>query len=141
MATKTTNPDNVVTLSTGVEVRFMDLSNNQVQDLVLSSFSGMNLNKLDEQDILQHGDKFLRYNTTLIQDGVRLVNPLKDEVAKLGLSDNWIKKLLRSGKVLDKELYDLNDVEDQEILFLRYYGFQSEEDFQLLTEKLLGNSG
>jgi len=139
MATKkeVNEVEEVITLSTGVQVVFQPMSQNEVQDLVLASFSGMNLNKMKEEDVLQHGDKILRYNTTLIQDGVHLVGGLDTAIKTLGLSKNWVKQLLRSGKVLDADLYDLDDERDQEILFLRFYGFKTEGDFQVLTEKLL----
>ncbi len=130
---------NTATLSTGIEVSFTPIPQNAVQDLVLASFSGMDLNNMAEGDVLKHGDKILRYNTTLIQEGVYLVTPLVDAIKTLGLSNNWLKALLRSGKVLDIDLYDKDDNRDKEILFLRFHAFKTEDDFKILTEKLLGN--
>lgn len=129
---------NTAVLSTGVEVKFVPLAANEVQDLVLASFSGMNLNAMQSDEVLAHGDKILRYNTTLIQDGVFLVKPLNEVVADLKLESKWLQKLLRSGKILDANLYDLNDERDREILLLRFHAFKNEEDFKLLTEKLMG---
>jgi hypothetical protein len=139
MATKT-NEVKAVTLSTGVEVRFEDLNQNTIQDLVLTSFSGMNLQKMDQDEVLQHGDKLVRYNTTLIQEGVYLVGSLEDAIKTIGLSANWMKQLLRSGKVVDAQYYDLDDDRDKEILFLRYHAFKTEEDFAKLTEYTLGGN-
>lgn len=130
---------NTATLSTGIEVSFTPIPQNAVQDLVLASFSGMDLNNMGEGDVLKHGDKILRYNTTLIQEGVYLVTPLVDAIKMLGLNNNWFKALLRSGKVLDIDLYDRDDNRDKEILFLRFHAFKTEDDFKILTEKLLGN--
>lgn len=128
---------NTTVLSTGVEVKFVPLAANEVQDLVLASFSGMNLNAMQGDEVLAHGEKILRYNTTLIQDGVFLVKPLSEVVADLKLEAKWLQKLLRSGKVLDTNLYNLSDERDREILFLRFHAFKTEEDFKLLTEKLM----
>lgn len=128
---------NTAVLSTGVEVTFVPLAANEVQDLVLASFSGMNLNAMQGDEVLAHGDKILRYNTTLIQDGVFLVKPLNEVVADLQLEPKWLQKLLRSGKLLDANLYDLNDERDREIILLRFHAFKTEEDFKLLTEKLM----
>jgi hypothetical protein len=128
-------------LSTGIEVRFVPLETNEIQDLVLTSFSGMNLQNMDENEVLQKGDKIVRYNTALIQEGVYLVGNLDAAISELGLSNNWIKKLLRSGKVLDPQYYDLNDERDREILFLRYHAFKTEDDFAALSENVLNSDG
>lgn len=129
---------NTAVLSTGVEVEFRPISTNAAQDLILTSFSGVNLNSMNNDDIMKHGDKIVRYNTTLVQDSVFLTKPLNEVVKELGLSNRWLPELLRSGRVLDKEYFDMDVERDREILFIRYHAIQSDDDIRILNEKVLG---
>ena len=63
-------------------------------------------------------------NREFIEWGVELVSPLPDDKM-------WVRLLRRNGSGIDWDLYDLENVDDQRALYVRYVAFGSESDWEL----------
>jgi hypothetical protein len=137
-------PSEATQLSSGVYVLFTRLNRSISTDLTIKTFNNVNVDKkgnlitdnLSTKDQMNMAKSISEYHSTLIMQGVELVGEIEDYSEKLELPENWVKKLFRTGLV-DQRYYDVNDPDDVEFLFLRYYAFQNEEDWALLSQKTL----
>lgn len=137
-------PENAEKLSSGVYVIFNKLNRSISTDLTIKTFNNVNLDKkgnlvtdnLSTKDQMNMAKSISEYHSTLIMQGVELVGDVDDYAEQLDLPDNWVKKLFRTGLV-DQRYYDVNDPDDVKFLFLRYYAFQNEEDWALLSQRTL----
>lgn len=137
-------PPEAVQLSSGVYVIFHRLNRSISTDLTIKTFNNVNLDKkgnlvtdnLNTKDQMNMARSISEYHSTLIMQGVDLWGDVEDYREQLGLPQNWVKALFRSGLINDK-YYDLSDPDDVEFLFLRYYAFQDENDWALLSQNTL----
>lgn len=132
--------DGIFTLSSGVKVRFNQLPASMSQEVFTKLLRNTKINKdgtiaesNDPQKNLELLDKMSSYYATLIAFGVTMVGIPSDYYGVI--DSKWLKKLKRAG--YDLSDYDLEDEDDVEFLFLRYQGFASQEDWTLLSEKVL----
>ncbi len=139
-----TIPEDAEQLSSGVYVIFNRLNRSISTDLTIKTFNNVNLDKkgnlvtdsLSTKDQMNMAKSISDYHSTLIMQGVELVGEIEDYAEKLELPANWTKKLFRTGLVNEK-YYDVSDEDDVKFLFLRYYAFQSEDDWSLLSQRTL----
>lgn len=135
------------TLSTKVIVKFNRLPPNINQEVVLSTFGGLKFDRegklkdnTDTQENIKVAQRVMKYHSTLITWGVELVGTI-DEYIKAGVvKSNWLKMLMRSAS-FDLDKYDMDDEDDQKFLFLRYYAFQTAEDWEALSKYVVGDAG
>ena len=124
----------IITLSTGVQVRFHKLARNISNMLVTNMIQESQLDDKGEirenltvPEQLNLAKKMQDYNTAIIRmGGVELISPLPEDTG-------WLKRLKKAGMLNDGE-WDLEDKDDVESIFLLFMGFVSEEDNQLLSE-------
>lgn len=137
-------PEDAAQLSSGVWVVFNRLNRSISTDLTIKTFNNVNLDKkgnlvtdnLNTKDQMNMAKSISEYHSTLIMQGVELVGTVDDYREQMDLPDNWVKKLFRTGLVNEK-YFDVTDEDDVEFLFLRYYAFQSEDDWALLSQRTL----
>lgn len=137
-------PENVETLSSGVQVQFLgSLPSYLAQELVVSAFTDTNIGAdgrvredMNNGEQLRIAKKLYDYNAALILHG------LNEGVLKIwgGLPANkrWLSMVKLNPMV--KATHEYIDFEDQlhlEFLFLFYIGFREDTDWQLLSARLL----
>lgn len=140
-----TIPSNATELSNGVYVIFTEIPGDKKSEILLKAFAKANLDKkgnlitdnLGPKEQIMLAKNVSDYHTALITWGVELVGTPEDYFDKLGLSGNWLNKLIRSG-FIDSDLYDFSDPSEVAFIFLRYAAFNSDKDWQLLSNKLVG---
>ena len=135
--------DNQFTLSSGVKVTFRKMGEQASQRAFTRLLQESKLNKkgeLQQSDDPNENLKLLArmdaYYDSLIAFGVTLVGNISDYVKLEHVGKNWLKRLVFAGEDLSK-YGDLDDDNDLEFIFLRFYAFTSAEDYQVLSEQVL----
>lgn len=137
-------PEEAVQLSSGVYVIFNKLNRSISTDLTIKTFNNVNLDKkgklvsdnLSTKEQMNMAKSISDYHSTLIMQGVQLWGEVEDYKEEFDLPSNWLRMLFRTGLINDK-YYDENDPDDVKFLFLRYYAFQSEDDWATLSQNTL----
>ena len=139
-------PSNVYKLSSGHRVKIeSDMLDSISQMTITHTFSKTNMD--NEGKLVDDGDNNSRiglalamfnYNSSLLS----AVNGQFERVVTLydGLpkAKGWKQWMKTNPMVAESHPHlDLSSPEDQEFLFLRYFAFASEEDWKLLSDKLL----
>lgn len=137
-------PENVVTLTSGVRVQFLKrLSPFVAQQIVISSFNDINLDSsgrvrdnMSSQEQLATAKKMYDFNAALLING--LLEGAMDVYGEMPKDTRWlaaakINPLIKS----THPFIDFNDSLHMKFIYLFYHGFVHEDDYQILSEKLL----
>lgn len=131
------------TLSTGIRVYFTGrIPENISQSMVTQIFNKTQLDSngairanLSSREQIEVASTLLNFNTGLIFSGkVRLADGLPED-------NSWLDEIVMNPVILDSHKnIDLNNPLHLEKLYLRYFAFSSSEDFELLSNKLIGGN-
>lgn len=134
-------------LSSGVKVQFKLLPQSISQEIMVDVFQntkldakGNILESKSQTDNIALAGRVLEYHSKLISFACSLYGDISDYIDLPTVGKNWLRKLVR-GKMIDTDLYDLEDIDDLEFIFMRYYAFVNEDDWRILSERALGNQG
>lgn len=143
--------ENIVTLSSGVEVKFNRLPPNDAQDLVVAMIEKVTLTEDGEvitDDMTMDDQIDFAKMVSDAHDRILIAGMLTDEnppvelVSKLPKDNNWLKVLFMRPDVKNKLspfTYD-DAVKDKKIktfVYLRYMAFKSQEDWEKITTQTL----
>lgn len=137
-------PDNVFTLTSGVQVQFLGkLPSNVSQRLVINAFSGANISSdgrvrdnMSNSEQLALAKKMFDYNAALILHGLRTKS--LDLYGGYPADDEWLQVMLIDPMVeANHPNISINNPLHKKFLFLFYYGFLEDEDWSLLQNQLL----
>lgn len=139
-------PDNVVTLSSGVNVQFVkQLPSHVAQQIVIASFNDIHVDSkgrvkdnLTAQEQLGVAKKLYDFNAALLLNGLQL--KCINIYGGLPSDESWLENLLMNPIVTTSFPYlNKNNKLHVEFLFLFYEGFINESDFDTLSKKLVNN--
>lgn len=137
-------PQDVVTLSTGIKVKFVKpLPSNISQNIIVSSFANANIGAdgrvrdgMSSDEQLKIAKRLFDYNAALIITG--LSNGCLQVYGELPPEAGWLSMAKLNPVIVNNHpSLDFNDKMHKEFVFLFYFGFATEEDFELLSAKLL----
>jgi len=137
-------PENVVTLSTGIKVQFFKpLPSAIAQSIVIGSFTDMNIgddgrvkDNITSQEQLAVAKKMYDYNAALLING--LVKGCVKVYPEMPKDTRWLKPYKLNPLIVNNHPYiNFDDDTDVEFLYLFYEAFLSDTDYQVLSDKLL----
>lgn len=140
-------PDNVVTLSSGIKVQFHGkLPSGIAQQIVVTTFSDANLQEdgtvnddLTSIEQLKLAKKMFNYNHTIISFGT--MYDLLNLYDKLPRNSKWMRALALNPMIIEAHpKLDLTEQTDIEFVYLCYFVFRNQEDWDLLSNQLLDSA-